>query len=126
MASIYEYIQISNNRRPVYTSYELSKMVREKRKVSEMGVSEFAAKYDTSEIELLKIEEGTCSFTPRMYKACSKILDLTVDKLIAEYEDDLTAVSYRATDSDDAVQETVKIANMLFNEMIMQEKIGTN
>ena len=31
MANIYRFVKKSNNSRPLYTSYELSKMVRDKR-----------------------------------------------------------------------------------------------
>lgn len=42
MADIYEYVNKTNDSRPVYTSYELSKMVREKRKSGNLDIAAFA------------------------------------------------------------------------------------
>lgn len=126
MADIYEFIKKSNNRRPVYTSYELSKMVRDKRKKSGLGVSEFAASHEINENILKEIEKGECSFSPKIYRICGDILNLSSDELLAEFVDDEEVVNYRASDNEVGVQDTFEMANMLFNEIIMQKKIGVN
>lgn len=126
MADIYEFIKKSNNRRPVYTSYELSKMVRDKRKKSGLGVSEFAASHEINENILKEIEKGECSFSPKIYRICGDILNLSSEELLAEFVDDEEVVNYRASDNEVGVQDTFEMANMLFNEIIMQKKIGVN
>lgn len=126
MADIYEFVKKSNNRRPVYTSYELSKMIRDKRENSGLNRSEFAAKYEIEETLLAEIEVGNASFSPRIYKVCGKILNLSTEELLAEIVDDEKAASYRASDNGTGVQATFEMANLLFNEIIMQKKIGIN
>ena len=126
MANIYEFVKKSNNRRPVFTSYELSKMVKDKREKSGLNSLEFAAQYEISENMLLEIEQGSCSFSPKYYKACGQILNLSVDELLGEFVDDLQAANFRTTNDQRDVQETFEMANMLFNEIIMQMKIGIN
>ncbi len=124
MADIYEFVKKSDNRRPVYTSYELSKMVRDKREKEGSGILEFAAEYGIDEKMLADIEAGERSFSPEIYKICGSILGLSSEELLAEYIDDEKAANYRTGDSGSGVQATFDMANMLFNEMIMQKKIG--
>ena len=126
MANIYEFVKKTSNRRPAYTKYELSKMVRDKRKTCGLSISQFAVKYGISEKELEEIEIGDCSFSPRIYKVCGNILNLSVEELLAEYIDDDQAASYRASGSGTDVQATFDMANMFFNEIIMQKKISVN
>lgn len=126
MADIYQFVKKSNNCRPSYTSYELSRNVREKRSREEIGEAEFASKYGVTIEVLQKIEEGSSSFSPKLYKACGKILGLSTEELLAEINDDMTAANFRANGNDRNVQETFELANMLFNEIIMQKKIGIN
>lgn len=126
MADIYEFVSKSSNRRPVYTSHELSKMVRDKRTTSKLDVSEFAAQHGIASDMLTEIEAGKCSFSPQMYKICGRILNLTPEELLAEIVDDEKAVNYRVSDSDQGIKDTFDKANMLFNEIIMQKKIGIN
>ncbi len=124
MADIYGFINKSNNRRPVYTSYELGKMVRDKRKSSGMNLTAFADKYGISEKMLVQIEEVSCSFSPKIYKICGSILGLSTEELLEEYIDDVKAVNYRTKDNGAGVHATFDKANDIFNEIIMQRKIG--
>ena len=126
MADIYEFVKRSDNSRPLYTSYELSKMIRDKRASERLDAAEFALKYEVSLEVFLQIEEGGCSFSPGLYKACGQILNLTSEQLLSEVNDDTAAASFRSNGNDDNVQKTFHIANMLFNEIIMQKKIGIN
>lgn len=126
MADIYRFIKKSNNRRPVYTSYELGKMVRDKRESSGLDLAEFANKYGISEKMLSRIETVSCSFSPKIYKICGSILDLSPEELLAEYTDDVNAANYRAKDNGAGVHATFEMANNIFNEIIMQRKIGIN
>lgn len=126
MADIYEFVKKSDNRRPVYTSYELSKMVREKRKDENLTISEFAIKYGTDDKMVEEIELGSCSFSPKVYRVCGSILNLSSEELLAEVIDDEATANFRTSDRGEGVESTFKMANMLFNEIIMQKKIGTN
>ena len=45
MADIYKFVKKSNNSRPLYTSYELSKNVKDKRIGEGISEAEFASKY---------------------------------------------------------------------------------
>ncbi|MCI8667188.1 MAG: hypothetical protein HFG82_11070 [Dorea sp.] len=124
MADIYRFINKSNNRRPVYTSYELGKMVRDKRENSGMNLAVFAEQYGISEELLAQIETVSCSFSPKIYKTCGSILGLSSEELLAEYIDDVKAASYRTKDNGSGVYATFERANDIFNEIIMQRKIG--
>lgn len=125
MSNIYEFIQKSNNCRPVYTSYELSKMVRNKRKEEETDCNSFALRYNLNIKLLQEIEQGQCSFSPRHYKACCNILGLSYEEILKEYDDSKECVNFRTCGSERETEKTFDVANMLFNEIIMQEKIGT-
>ena len=124
MADIFEFVKKSDNRRPVYTSYELSKMGRDKRQELGIDALEFSAEHGISTNDLQRIEEGTCSFSPKLYRVCGKILGLSSEELLEEIEDDISAANFRADGDAETIKETFGIANMLFNEMIMQRKIG--
>lgn len=124
MADIYEYIKKSNNSRPVYTGYELSKMVKEKREGSGLDRANFAMEYGISEVFLTEIESGVCAFSPKFFKACGNILGLSNEELLAEVCDDERAANFRVSGKRDGVQDTFEKANMLFQEIIMQSKIG--
>ena len=126
MADIYEFVKQSNNSRPLYTSYELSKMVKDKRANEGTSIPEFAGYFGIPEDELILIEDGNCSFSPKMYKECGNILGLSSQELLAEIIDDVSAANFRTTGNDESVQGTFAVANKLFNEIIMQKKIGIN
>jgi len=126
MADIYEFVKQSNNSRPLYTSYELSKMVKDKRANEGTSIPEFAGFFGIPEDELILIEDGNCSFSPKMYKECGNILGLSSQELLAEIIDDVSAANFRTTGNDESVQGTFAVANKLFNEIIMQKKIGIN
>ena len=111
MADIYKFVKKSNNSRPLYTSYELSKNVKDKRIGEGISEAEFASKYGITMELLQRIEEGNSSFSPKLYRVCGKILGLS---------------NFRSDANDSNVQGTFDLANMLFNEIIMQKKIGIN
>ena len=58
MADIYKFVKKSNNSRPLYTSYELSKNVKDKRIGEGISEAEFASKYGITMELLQRIEEG--------------------------------------------------------------------
>lgn len=70
-----------------------------------------------------KVVEARGSFSPKMYKLCSNVLNVPIDTILGEIQDP-DQVSYRTSDDNQNVKDTVAAANMLFNEIIMQQKIG--
>ena len=54
MADIYKFVKKSNNSRPLYTSYELSKNVKDKRIGEGISEAEFASKYGITYYKELK------------------------------------------------------------------------
>ena len=126
MADIYKFVKKSNNSRPLYTSYELSKNVKDKRIGEGISEAEFASKCGITMELLQRIEEGNSSFSPKLYRVCGKILGLSTEELLSEINDDMAAANFRSDANDSNVQGTFDLANMLFNEIIMQKKIGIN
>ena len=124
MSTIYDFCEISSNCRPVYTKYELSKEVNDKLKIDRIDVAQAACKYKTDISTIKEIKDGVCSFSPKHYKVCAEILGISIEKIVEEYHDDQSLVNYRTeTDQNDSL-EIFEKANLLFNEIIMQEKIG--
>jgi len=124
MANIWNYVQFNDSERPKYTRYELAKMVIEKRSQLGLSTEEFAKKFGIETRLLTSIEAASRSYNVVMYKAISKILDMTTDELIMRDKDNLASISFRTKDLNNDIEETVKMANLLFDEMVMQEKIG--
>lgn len=124
MATIFDYLSRSNCQRPVYTSYELSNLVKKKRKEEGISLEECAQRFGISTELLSKVENIKGTFTPKMYRACSAILNLSVEDILKVDNDETEVASYRADADSSEVSETVQFANQLFNEIIMQRKIG--
>jgi transcriptional regulator with XRE-family HTH domain len=125
MANIWNYVEFKPSERPKYTRYELAKMVKELRESLGLLPDEMAENYGITSALLNKIEGATRLFNVAMYKAVSSILEIPVEALLEKETDDLTTVSFRADEQSSKVEETVRLANMLFDEIIMQEKIST-
>lgn len=116
--TIWDNINFSAYKRPKYTKYEISNLVKTKRKEEDLNTKDFVQKYEIEECMLLDIEKCTRSFNVRIYRACSKILGLTVAGLVSYDSEE----PIHCENKD--VQETVNVANEIFNEIIMQHKIN--
>lgn len=114
MADIFDCVKVSDNIRPRYTSYEIIYMIKEKQKQSGLSLEEFCEKYNLTLEGYEKLISCKGVFNWKIYYKCAEILEVNVDKLLEEYIDDAPA-------SDD---KTFLLANKLFNEIIMQEKIA--
>lgn len=114
MADIFNFIEQSANTRPKYTSYEIIYMIKEKQKQSGLSLEEFCAKYNLTLEGYEKLISYRGVFNWKIYYKCAEILGVNVGELLEEYIDDVPA-------SDD---KTFLLANKLFNEIIMQEKIA--
>jgi transcriptional regulator with XRE-family HTH domain len=126
MATIYETIKYNDCQRPKYTPYELSSLVKNKRQQENLDQFNFAKRYDIEIQSLIEIEEIKQSFSPNLYIACCKILNMSIVDIIEIEKDDLSCVSFRASTKSDNMQKTVDLANFLFNEIIMQKRINAN
>ncbi len=126
MATIFETAKYSDCQRPVYTSLELSNMVQKKRIKEELSQADFSNKYNVEEVVLQQIEEGRQCFGPQLYKACGRILELSVEEITKMEQDDFSCAGFRATADSQHTRNTINLANYLFNEMIMQKRISVS
>ena len=110
------------NRRPKYTKYEIAKLVKQELEKSELSLSEFSEKSNIDEKVLSDILSAKRSFNKKILNAVSVILNLTIEELLSEEID--TAPAFRSQDIKTNTVETIDIANLLFNEIIMQKKIS--
>lgn len=125
MATILEDVKKIAKERPIYTQYELAKMVRSKRKNLNYSIKQFADFYNTLPLIIQDIEEANRIFDVEMYKTCAIILEMTMDELLDTEKDELEkCVSLRSDTISDKVFETVSLANLIFDEMVMQKKIS--
>ena len=118
------YVEIDPCQRPAFTKYELSKKIKEKRVASGLSVEEFSQQYGISAYLLVSIEEAKRSFNVPMYEACARILGMELDELLKTDQEDLGCVRFRSGKVHEVTWKTVEMANVLFNEMVMQHKIS--
>ena len=114
MADIFDCVKVSDNIRPKYTSFEIINLIKEKQKKSGLSLNEFCAKYNLTIEGYEKLISYRGIFNWKIYYKCAEILEVTVDELLEEYIDDVPAFD----------DKTFLLANKLFNEIIMQEKIA--
>jgi hypothetical protein len=114
MADIFDCVKVSDNIRPRYTPYEIIYMIKEKQKQSGLSLEEFCAKYNLTLEGYEKLISYKGVFNWKIYYKCAEILEVNVDKLLEEYIDDISVSN----------DKTFLLANKLFNEIIIQEKIA--
>lgn len=125
MSTIWDFIQTSPNERPKYTRYELAKMVHDKRVKLGLTVEDLASRYEVNVPFWESIESASRAFNVRIYKLIGSFLGMSKDELLAKEFDDETTISFRTIDEEHIeIKEAVQAANAIFNEMVMQEKIG--
>jgi len=124
METVMERLQLQKNQRPAYTKYELSNLVKNKRRHEIMTKEQFAIKYNVNLSLLNEIEQAECAFNVPMYRACSEILQKPIAELTAIITDNMDKVDFRASDISDGVKQTLETANLIFDEILMQLKIG--
>lgn len=126
MATIWEKVDFNPYERQSYTKYELSHMVIKKREELGLTVEELSKKFEIQLDILRAIEEAKRSFNVPMYRACSKILGMSIDEILKKDAEKVQDVSYRKASSktNECVNETVELANCIFHEMVMQHKFN--
>lgn len=124
MNTMLDKVNLNPYERPRYTKYEISSMVKKKRKKENLSIIDFAVRHGISEMTLVQVEEAKRSFNVSIYKACSKILDIPIKELLALDKD--KEICYRKEDlcSQQKVKDTIDLANTIFNEMVMQRKMN--
>lgn len=124
MTNVLEVGNFKPPERPKYTRYELAKLVRNKREKLGLTVESVAAQYNVDEKLIQSIENASRIFNVRMYKVICEFLDMSKEEILSKEVDDMTAISFRSKGDSDKIRETVQMANAIFDEIIMQEKIG--
>ncbi|MDU0331789.1 helix-turn-helix transcriptional regulator [Paenibacillus sp. 3LSP] len=128
MANIWEFVRFNTSERPKYTRYELAKLVREKREQAKLSLDDVATQFNV-DVELWKsIENASRSFNVKIYKIISAFLDMSISELLAKDVDDMAAISFRANDKEEneEISEAIYLANLIFDEMVMQEKLSSH
>lgn len=112
---------MSSNTRPKYTKYEISKLVKDKFEKSNLSKDTFCEELNITKEMLESILTAKRSFNKKVLNICAIILDKSVSELISQEED--SAIAFRSGETNENTKETCELANSLFNEIIMQEKI---
>lgn len=110
------------NRRPRYTKYEISKLVKERLQKSDLKLSEFCKGYSINEKTIIDICEAKISFNKDILSVCSMILEKSMEELLSEDIDE-GLPAFRSKEINEITAESCNLANILFNEIIMQNKI---
>lgn len=116
--------QYGIHKRPRYTRYELAKLVRDKREELGLNTAEIALQYEIEEAKVIGIEEVSRAFNVQMYQFISSFLGITRQEILAKDEDEIEKIKRSIQNQNKTIQEAVRDANFIFNEMVMQEKIG--
>ncbi|WP_255551426.1 helix-turn-helix transcriptional regulator [Sporosarcina sp. E16_8] len=71
------------------------------------------------------IENGSRALNTKSFALIGLVLNMTQEELLAEENDDLGMIAFRTTNKGNAeIIKTIEMANLIFDEIIMQEKIG--
>ena len=100
-----------------YTKYEISKLVENKFKESNLPKKNFCKNFNITEEIFENILIAKISFDKKILNICSTILGKSVNELISQEEDFLNIQNIKD------IKDTYEIANCLFNEIIIQDKI---
>lgn len=111
------------NLRPAYTDNEISKLFHEKRIKNGQKLDELADQFHVSINMINNIDNYKYDFSMDMIKIASDYLNIPVSDLTRIIEDDENSFSCRAC-KNEKTQAVIDIVNILFNEMIMQEKLS--
>lgn len=126
MANIWESVQFNPSERPKYTRFELAKLVRDKRVKHDLSYSDLSSQYGGDENLWESIEAASRAFNVRVYTAIGAFLGMSIKELTSKDVDIIEGISFRAKETNEEINKTVQIANLIFDEMVMQEKISVN
>lgn len=122
MSTILDAIRMDPLDLPKYTRYELGEIVKLKRINEGKSIEEVASFYNVP-IEFWKsIENASRSYNVKMYKTLCDYTGMTKDEVLATEK---SQISYRTQEEDsEEIKQAVIDAETIFNEMVMQRKIG--
>lgn len=103
-----------------YTKYELSKLVKDELEKSNLSKEEFCEEFNIKREMLESILAAKTSFDKRILRNVSIILNKSIDELISKEQDSCITVKFKTEEA----KATFELANLLFDEIIMQDKIG--
>ncbi|MCK6075376.1 XRE family transcriptional regulator [Paenibacillus silvae] len=126
MANIWDSIQFNPSERPKYTRFELAKLVRDKRTSLGLTHSELSSQFGGNENLWESIEAASRAFNVRIYTAIGAFLGMSTKELTSKDVDNIEAISFRANETNEEINKAIQIANLIFDEMVMQEKISVN
>lgn len=114
------------NAMPKYTSYEIAYLLNEKL-LKFKNIKELCTKYDVNEKLLQTILKKPKLLSLEMYKVASKILEKPIKELTL-IEISSVKTSFRKSEKCSIVdiKSDLDLANMLFNEIVINAKINTN
>ncbi|MEC0471155.1 transcriptional regulator [Bacillus altitudinis] len=124
MGAIFNKLNNNPNERPKYTRYELAKLVKDKRLEKELSIEEVAAQFCVDPTLWESIESASRVFNSKIYTIISNFINVERKDLLKRDEDDLSTISYRSNLVDNDIHESVQLANAIFHEIVMQEKLG--
>ena len=110
-----------NSTRPRYTKYGISKLVKDKFEKSNLSKEEFCKEFNITKEMFESILTAKISFSKKILNICSIILDKSVSELISKEQDSCITFEF---ENEEEIKTTFELANLLFNEIIMQDKIG--
>lgn len=103
-----------------YTKYEISKLVKDKFKQSNLSKDEFCKEFNITKEMLESILTTKTSFDKRILRNASIILNKSIYELVSKEQDSCITVKFKTEEA----KATFELANLLFDEIIMQDKIG--
>lgn len=125
MKTIWDKIRHNPSERPKYTRFELGVLVRKKREKLSLSQRELAENYGFTEKMIDCVEKGSCAFNVRIYSFICTFLEMTQKEVLEKEIDDMKLIKQSLNNTNNEIRKTVKLANEIFNEIVMQEKIAT-
>lgn len=111
---------------PKYTRAEIIKLVKQKVLDSNEDLQRNSEKINIPYSDLKKVLSLNAIWTPKEYQLASKILEISVETLLENLEqEDLSNVSFRALENNEAINNKVSQLNDIFEELTYQLKIGS-
>ena len=110
--------------RPAYSRYQIANLIKSKKRETGFTTKELAKLWDMPEDMVRLIEEGRRSLNTTIYKKISDFVKIGFSELTKVYID-TNCYSFRrdSEGQSEDTKETVKLANMIFHEMLGQKAL---
>ncbi|EGC93288.1 putative toxin-antitoxin system, antitoxin component, Xre family [Turicibacter sp. HGF1] len=93
------------------------------------SISEMAKRLALDEDLIMEIEQSPRFFNVNSYKACSQILEIPIVQMLEKEIEEPVSISYRQKEigcGNEETSKTIELANIIFQEMVIQHKINQN